>query len=566
MKALLLTGLLFILILSGCRKESATLPLLQSVEELIPMYADSASVLLDSIQAPDELTDKDFAHWCMLCGKVTDEAATGLLPIYQWQRAQQWFTEHGTAEEQAQIDLYLGRAYVEDGEYDKAMQIYADALQLAKEHQAYNVAGYICAYMADLYGFRDITSECLKKREEACEFFKKAENYKSYAYALKDLACECTLTDSFNCTIPLLQKADSISQLIPNKDLIAAVANAFGLVYKMQGKYKDAEKHHLKAIETGSEESYKDSVALLHIYIKDNQLAKAHEIIESTTKKKDICYNINEAYYLLCKAEGKYKEALHYKEICSDILDSLTLAQNETKVLEIEKKYNNAKIREENELLKIAQQRDMIIIIITISLLLLCAAGYIIYWQRNKTTLYRKQAEIDKMRIEHLHLSMELEEKKQVLQTAMAEQNHKAEELQAEIDIISTRYQQLQQQRLESSIIGKRIATLAKKNKLEDHQTISNDKAWHPITSEIDKIYPRFYSLLKDTFHPTLTEQEFLYCYLHVFGFDGNDEAKLLGVNPDTVRMKRSRINQKRPEASRKETSLRDFLIKNLLK
>lgn len=566
MKALLLTGLLFILILSGCRKESATLPLLQSVEELIPMYADSASALLDSIKAPDELGNKNFAHWCMLRGKATDETATGLLPIYQWQRAQKWFMKHGTAEEQAQIALYLGRAYVEDGEYDKAMKIYAEALQLAKEHQAYNVAGYICAYMADLYGFRDIISERLEKREEACEFFKKAENYKSYAYALKDLACECTLTDSFNCTIPLLQKADSISQLIPNKDLIAAVANAFGLVYKMQGKYKDAEKHHLKAIETGSEESYKDSVALLHIYIKDNQLAKAHEIIESTTKKKDICYNINEAYYLLCKAEGKYKEALHYKEICSDILESLTLAQNETKVLEIEKKYNNAKIREENELLKIAQQRDMIIIIITISLLLLCAAGYIIYWQRNKTTLYRKQAEIDKMRIEHLHLSMELEEKKQVLQTAMAEQNHKAEELQAEIDIISTRYQQLQQQRLESSIIGKRIATLAKKNKLEDHQTISNDKAWHPITSEIDKIYPRFYSLLKDTFHPTLTEQEFLYCYLHVFGFDGNDEAKLLGVNPDTVRMKRSRINQKRPEASRKETSLRDFLIKNLLK
>lgn len=52
MKALLLTGLLFILILPGCRKETSILPLLQSVEELIPMYADSASVLLDSIQAP----------------------------------------------------------------------------------------------------------------------------------------------------------------------------------------------------------------------------------------------------------------------------------------------------------------------------------------------------------------------------------------------------------------------------------------------------------------------------------------------------------------------------------
>ena len=58
-----------------------------------------------------------------------------------------------------------------------------------------------------------------------------------------------------------------------------------------------------------------------------------------------MAYYFNQAYYLLYKAEGKYKEALHYKEICSDMLDSLTLVQNETKVLEIEKKYNNAKIQ-----------------------------------------------------------------------------------------------------------------------------------------------------------------------------------------------------------------------------
>ena len=154
----------------------------------------------------------------------------------------------------------------------------------------------------------------------------------------------------------LLQKADSISQLLHNKDLTADVANAFGVIYEAQEKYKNAERYFLKAIETGSKESYKDSISLLHIYIKDNQLAKAHEWIETITKHNDIAYYFNQAYYLLYKAEGKYKEALHYKEICSDMLDSLTLVQNETKVLEIEKKYNNAKIREENELLKITQQ------------------------------------------------------------------------------------------------------------------------------------------------------------------------------------------------------------------
>lgn len=444
------------------------------------------------------------------------------------------------------------------------MQIYADALQLAKEHQAYNVAGYICAYMADLYGFRDITSERLEKRKEASNFFKKARNYKSYAYALKDLACECTLTDSFNCTIPLLQKADSISQLLHNKDLTADVANAFGVIYEAQEKYKNAERYFLKAIETGSKESYKDSISLLHIYIKDNQLAKAHEWIETITKHNDIAYYFNQAYYLLYKAEGKYKEALHYKEICSDMLDSLTLVQNETKVLEIEKKYNNAKIREENELLKITQQRNTIIIIIAISLFLLSVAGYIIYRQRSKAKIYYQQTILDKMKIELLHLSAELEEKKQILQKALADKENNAHKLQQEIEVISYKYNRLQKQSLETSTVGKKLISLTKKNRLEDSQ-LPTDKTWHSIMTEVDKIYPQFYSLLKEAF-PNLTESEYQYCYLHIFGFDANDEAKLLGINPASVRMKRTRIYQEVQLKHDKETFLRDYIIKNLLK
>ena len=441
---------------------------------------------------------------------------------------------------------------------------YADALQLAKEHQAYNVAGYICAYMADLYGFRDITSERLEKRKEASNFFKKARNYKSYAYALKDLACECTLTDSFNYTIPLLQKADSISQLLHNKDLTADVANAFGVIYEAQEKYKNAERYFLKAIETGSKESYKDSISLLHIYIKDNQLAKAHEWIETITKHNDIAYYFNQAYYLLYKAEGKYKEALHYKEICSDMLDSLTLVQNETKVLEIEKKYNNAKIREENELLKITQQRNTIIIIIAISLFLLSVAGYIIYRQRSKAKIYYQQTILDKMKIELLHLSAELEEKKQILQKALADKENNAHKLQQEIEVISYKYNRLQKQSLETSTVGKKLISLTKKNRLEDSQ-LPTDKTWHSIMTEVDKIYPQFYSLLKEAF-PNLTESEYQYCYLHIFGFDANDGAKLLGINPASVRMKRTRIYQEVQLKHNKETFLRDYIIKNLLK
>ena len=332
------------------------------------------------------------------------------------------------------------------------------------------------------------------------------------------------------------------------------------MIYEAQEKYKNAERYFLKAIETGSKESYKDSISLLHIYIKDNQLAKAHEWIETITKHNDIAYYFNQAYYLLYKAEGKYKEALHYKEICSDMLDSLTLVQN----LEIEKKYNNAKIREENELLKITQQRNTIIIIIAISLFLLSVAGYIIYRQRSKAKIYYQQTILDKMKIELLHLSAELEEKKQILQKALADKENNAHKLQQEIEVISYKYNRLQKQSLETSTVGKKLISLTKKNRLEDSQ-LPTDKTWHSIMTEVDKIYPQFYSLLKEAF-PNLTESEYQYCYLHIFGFDANDEAKLLGINPASVRMKRTRIYQEVQLKHDKETFLRDYIIKNLLK
>ncbi len=49
-------------------------------------------------------------------------------------------------------------------------------------------------------------------------------------------------------------------------------------------------KDFLKAIETGSKESYKDSISLLTVYIKNNKLAKAYELIKAITEHNDIAY------------------------------------------------------------------------------------------------------------------------------------------------------------------------------------------------------------------------------------------------------------------------------------
>lgn len=81
--------------------------LLAMAERLVQEDADSAARLPDSISAPDELSDKDFALWCMLQGRAVDKLHTFLPAPYQYRRAAKWYSAYGTPEEQAQILLYI---------------------------------------------------------------------------------------------------------------------------------------------------------------------------------------------------------------------------------------------------------------------------------------------------------------------------------------------------------------------------------------------------------------------------------------------------------------------------
>lgn len=87
----------------------------------------------------------------MLSGKITDKIHTQILPTYHLERAYKCFLSEGNAEEQAQILLYLGRSYAEDGDYDQAMTIYTKALEIAEKNTFENLTGYINCYIGDLY-------------------------------------------------------------------------------------------------------------------------------------------------------------------------------------------------------------------------------------------------------------------------------------------------------------------------------------------------------------------------------------------------------------------------------
>ena len=553
-----------ILVLSGCNKQqSVSDRLLNEVEKAIAINPDSASNLLKSISSPEKLDDKAFARWCMLSGKITDEIFNSILPTYQLERAYDWYSSHGSPDEQVQILIYLGRSYFADGDYDKAMSIYTNALDIAGKNKLNNLIGYTYDYIGDLYREKFMFTEAIKKYETAAECFKKENNTDSYACALKNIGREYACIDSLSCAIEILTIADSVAANTKDIEVTASINNALGNIYVMREEYDKAEKYFLKALSTGKEKM-PDYVALIDLYATTDSIDKAKELL-SKIPQDDPQYtcSINYLYYQIHNAERDYKEALAYLEEYVDMVDSIVYADSQSKILNIESKYNHLKISQEVDRLKIKQQSYIIFSVICISCLLLIMIVYLLYRKQAKEKIHRQQDELNRIKTDLTYVSLELEEKKKLLDT-FKEKDDNYNKIEKEIALLTSNYKELQHKSLENSPTFKELVRLAKQNKPRNDKPLITDKQWELIADEITYIYPNLSKYLY-SLCPNLPEQDFLYCCLCMCGFDTNTEAKLLNIASDSVRKKRFRLREKLNIALLNDnTTLYEYLIENM--
>ena len=553
-----------ILVLSGCNKQqSVSDRLLNEVEKAIAINPDSASNLLKGISSPEKLDNKTFARWCMLSGKITDEIFNSILPTYQLERAYDWYSSHGSPDEQVQILIYLGCSYFADGDYDKAMSIYTNALDIAEKNKLNNLIGYTYDYIGDLYREKFMLTEAIKKYETAAECFKKENNTDSYACALKNIGREYACIDSLSCAIEILTIADSVAANTKDIEVTASINNALGNIYVMREEYDKAEKYFLKALSTGKEKM-PDYVALIDLYTTTDSIDKAKELLSKIPQDApQYTCSINYLYYQIHNAERDYKEALAYLEEYVDMVDSIVYADSQSKILNIESKYNHLKISQEVDRLKIKQQSYIIFSVICISCLLLIMIVYLLYRKQAKEKIHRQQDELNRIKTDLTYVSLELEEKKKLLDT-FKEKDDNYNKIEKEIALLTSNYKELQHKSLENSPTFKELVRLAKQNKPRNDKPLITDKQWELIADEITYIYPNLSKYLY-SLCPNLPEQDFLYCCLCMCGFDTNTEAKLLNIASDSVRKKRFRLREKLNIALLNDnTTLYEYLIENM--
>lgn len=520
----------------SCQNDQTARQLLDQAELFIETQADSTRMLLDSIQTPDNLNDKLFARWCMLQGKTADKLHEDMPYVEQLTRALQWYTKHGTAEQQAWIGLYLGRSYAEDKLFVPATNAYSDALKTALDGHIYNVAGYICSYMGDLYTYMGQRTEKRRKTEEAAGYFKKAGNMRSYAFALRDIAKTYYMESSDSIALNYVLKADSIISKIGNITEINEITNNLGIIYEALGERDKAMQCYLKSIDTT--DNAPNYLALSSLYYNNDMLDSARYYLRkanSPTSNQDTPIDCLYMGYLIEKDANETDKALNYLEQYIEVKDSLYNKEMQVDIIDAEKRHNLTILFKQNKELLLTKYLYIILFSISIIIALIV---YLIYQTRDKNRLQKindQQTALEQKQIKLRELELEIQQKNSRLEDT--------KDILIEVERTKIELNVLRSSIFQAALITKRIKKLCKNVTPYKEQTLTT-KDWNSLTALINILYPNVALFIeKNPFN--LTEKEIEICSLSFLQLDVKEEAILLDINPDSVSKRRLRTRQK---------------------
>jgi len=275
---ILLTSLTFLVV--GCQNESEEIRLINQAERLFDAYPDSVITTLDSIPLPEEMSPRLIARWCMLYARAADKIEDEMPYTNQLEIALKYYQKKKMREEEAEIGLYLGRSYVEDKEYEKAMRAYSDALEVALAIKNYNRAGYICSYMGDLYELDDRYVLAAKKYKESGRYFRLAGNMKSYVRSFVNEGRSYMDVDSNYLALTILKRAEVIIDSLRVDEVRNYVYNGLGNIFNVLEKYDLAEKYLLKSIKEDSSDTASDYLTLSDLEQKRGNLEQAENYLQ----------------------------------------------------------------------------------------------------------------------------------------------------------------------------------------------------------------------------------------------------------------------------------------------
>ena len=563
-------------------------PELAKAEAMMYRYPDSALHILQGIQPDIPSENEQYATWALLMTqaqyKNQIEQSDSLINI-----AYSYFTKHDNAQRKALALYYKGILRHESHHAEDALSFYLEATTEIEKTNDYQLGFLINSEVGLMYLYRKLNDYAMEYFEKAHHNAELSDNQTYIAFSFIYIARAFSQKKQYNKAIEYYEKAIKIGQVNNYPTILASAMNESSFLFLKTGENKKALQYAKDCIKIKKTDQRIFSLGDTYRYLKMYDSAYFYLNQACLSPNIHTARSAYQALYYISQEEKDYKKAVEYSNKLWFYQDSIGKTERNKALIEMQEKYDQQKIINENNLSQIKKDRIIRNVLIALIILSFIIAITNYLYQRKivsqKQEISEKEEKIryftmkihenetlinrNKMRIEELTIQMEgsLEIKEQ-----WKEQNKIRQEIQQQNETLKLENNNLQNhisnyaQSLkekskeleamehlskENQYLHKREAFLCNQlikqtelfNKLKTTKYIDN-KLWQEIKEKIDLLFDNYTKRLCHQI-PSLTDGDIQICCLIKLRFSNGDIANMLAISPTSVSKRKLRLKER---------------------
>jgi len=563
-------------------------PELAKAEAIMYRYPDSALHILQGIQPDNPSDNEQYATWALLMTqaqyKNQIEQSDSLINI-----AYSYFINQDNAQRKALALYYKGILCHESHHAEDALSFYLEATAEIEKTNDYQLGFLINSEIGLMYLYRKLNDYAMEYFEKAHHNAELSNNQTYIAFSFIYIARAFSQKKQYNKAIEYYEKAIKIGQVNNYPTILASAMNETSFLFLKIGENKKALQYAKDCIKIKKTDQRIFSLGDTYRYLKMYDSAYFYLNQASLSPNIHTARSAYQALFYISQEEKDYKKAVEYSNKLWFYQDSIGKTDRNKALIEMQEKYDQQKIINENNLSQIKKDRIIRNVLIALIILSFIIAITNYLYQRKivsqKQEISEKEEKIryftmkihenetlinrNKMRIEELTIQME---GSQEIKEQWKEQNKIRQEIQQQNEMLKLENNKLQNhisnyaQSLkekskeleamehlseENQYLHKREAFLCNQlinqtelfNKLKTTKYI-DDQLWQEIKEKIDLLFDNY---TKRLYHqiPSLTDGDIQICCLIKLRFSNGDIAKMLAISPTSVSKRKLRLKER---------------------
>ena len=307
-------------LLTACGKRGPHEALFRKVETIVNERPDSALALLETIERPETLPEREWNWRALLWTQAKDKLFIRHTSDTLINRVAAYYDKHGDNRQKALAYYYKGRVNNDLKKLEEATTAYLTASDYAEETDDSDLAFRILTQMGTLYARQGLDRQAFDVYQDALDIALSANDSVNIAYGYAYLGRIEGLKQDWEQASAFYQKGLRIAEQIKDNQSIDLCVQELLGIYTRDNKIDQAIKlvERLKVFNLSSENLNRGSLHFVigNFYRKQNLIDSAYVHLNSAIEFGNI-YTKRSAYhalYYLSSQKGDTEKAIHFNE------------------------------------------------------------------------------------------------------------------------------------------------------------------------------------------------------------------------------------------------------------